>query len=78
MKLVEEYAANERMMASAGACLNYLRRARPFASPAVVEHIDTAIAAAEGACAGYDYRDSELHDEAQRLGVWAQIMEAPR
>jgi hypothetical protein len=74
--LVSEYAINERRFEYAAKCLDRLWAARLTAPPCVVEHLDKAIAAADGARAGYSWRDDELHAEAVAAGVWSDIVAA--
>lgn len=67
-----EYLANEARFRATVECLNLLRKARLVASPAVAEHLDRAIAAAEGAHHGYGFRDDELYTEGERARRFAE------
>ncbi len=59
-----EYMANEHRLKSTVKCLDMLRLARSVAVLPVAWHLEKSIAAAEGALAGYSWRDDELYIEA--------------
>lgn len=67
-----EYLANEARFRATVKCLDLLRAARLVAPPSVAEHLDRAIAAAEGAHRGYGFRDDELYIEGERARRFAE------
>ena len=61
-----EYMANAHRHDMTVKCLDMLRRARSVAVLPIAWHLEKAIAAAEGALAGYSWRDDELYIEATK------------